>query len=77
MTDPTWPFPGARRFDFHTPASRDTDWFRVDLDLLPRDWLRKYMEAGIDCVAVTDKAPTQVVAQGRNAEGIPGPCGST
>ena len=58
MTDPTWPFPGARwwRFDFHThtPASRDTDWFRLGLDLSPRDWLLKYMEAGLDCVLVTD-----------------------
>jgi len=58
MTDPTWPFPGARwwRFDFHThtPCSRDTDWFRAGLDLSPRDWLLKYMAAGIDCVAVTD-----------------------
>jgi hypothetical protein len=58
MTDPTWPFPGARwwRFDFHThtPASRDTPWFMQNLELSPRAWLLRYMEAGIDCVAVTD-----------------------
>jgi len=58
MTDPLWPFPGSRwwRFDFHThtPASHDTPWFRDDLDLSPRDWLLKYMQAEIDCVAVTD-----------------------
>ncbi len=58
MTDPIWPFPGARwwRFDFHThtPASHDTPWFMQGLELSPRDWLLKHMEAGIDCLAVTD-----------------------
>jgi len=58
MTDPIWPFPGFRwwRFDFHThtPVSRCTHWSTPGLDLSPRDWLLKYMQAGIDCVAVTD-----------------------
>ena len=53
-----WPYPGSRwwKFDFHThtPASTDTPWSRQNLDLSPRDWLLKYMEAGIDCVAITD-----------------------
>lgn len=57
-----WTYPGARwwKFDFHThtPASKDTDaWQRamgtVD-ELTAKQWLQKYMVAGIDCVAVTD-----------------------
>ncbi|KAA0982062.1 TrlF family AAA-like ATPase [Pseudomonas sp. ANT_J28] len=57
-----WTYPGARwwKFDFHThtPASKDTDaWQRamgtVD-ELTAKQWLLKYMVAGIDCVAVTD-----------------------
>jgi hypothetical protein len=58
MTDQRWPYPGSRwwRFDFHThtPRSRDTPWHQQGLDLQPRDWLLKYMQAGIDCVTVTD-----------------------
>ena len=53
-----WPYPGARwwKFDFHThtPASTDTPWLMQHLDLSPKQWLLKYMAAGIDCVAVTD-----------------------
>ncbi len=57
-----WPYPGARwwRFDFHThtPASTDTRGWQqaigTDQELNPETWLRKYMEAEIDCVAVTD-----------------------
>lgn len=53
-----WPYPGSRwwRFDFHThtPASLDTPWAQQRLDLTPQQWLLKYMEAGIDCVAITD-----------------------
>ena len=53
-----WPYPGSRwwKFDFHThtPASVDTVWAKNNLDLSPKDWLRKYMQAGVDCVAVTD-----------------------
>ncbi len=54
-------FAGARwwKFDFHThtPASRDTYWHgRIGEqdELSPEQWLLKFMEAGIDCVAVTD-----------------------
>ena len=61
MTTPTrndWPYPGSRwwKFDFHThtPASQDTWWAQNSADLSPEDWLLRYMEAGIDCVAVTD-----------------------
>lgn len=57
-----WPYPGSRwwKFDFHshTPASHDThSWRRAvgRMDAVtPEKWLLKYMEAGIDCVAVTD-----------------------
>ena len=49
-----WDFPGAKwwKFDFHThtPASAD---FRKP-DVTSKNWLREYMEKGIDCVAVTD-----------------------
>lgn len=54
-------FAGSRwwKFDFHThtPASRDTPWFRAagTADAVtPEAWLRKFMDAGVDCVAVTD-----------------------
>ncbi|MCU0287746.1 MAG: AAA family ATPase [Acidobacteria bacterium] len=52
-------FPGARwwKFDFHshTPASSDYQESRPDGNVLtPVDWLKAYMQAGIDCVAVTD-----------------------
>ncbi len=57
-----WPYPGARwwRFDFHThtPASLDTSGWQNAIgtaqELSPETWLRKYMVAEIDCVAVTD-----------------------
>ncbi len=59
--DPDWPHPGARwwKFDFHThtPASRDTPWHSLTGsadELTPEQWLQHYMEAGIDCVAITD-----------------------
>ncbi|MDR2636921.1 MAG: chromosome segregation protein SMC, partial [Zoogloeaceae bacterium] len=58
MTIDTWAYPGARwwKFDFHThtPASHDTPWYRKSLNLAPREWLLKYMVAGVHCVAVTD-----------------------
>ena len=48
-------FPGARwwKFDFHThtPASND---FAIKNEITPELWLRKFMEEGIDCVAITD-----------------------
>ena len=56
-----WPFPGARwwKFDLHThtPASRDTHWHRrrsFDDRLTADQWLQTFMDAGIDCVAITD-----------------------
>ena len=57
-----WPYPGSRwwKFDFHThtPASVDTKRWReaagTEHEVTPEVWLRKFMEAGVDCVAVTD-----------------------
>ena len=53
-----WPYPGSRwwKFDFHThtPASHDTPWHTKELNLTPEDWLRRFMAAEIDCVAITD-----------------------
>lgn len=56
-----WPYPGSRwwKFDFHThtPASADTPWHSLSGQpngLTPEQWLLKYMEAGLDCVAITD-----------------------
>ncbi|WDQ14570.1 TrlF family AAA-like ATPase [Rhodopirellula sp. P2] len=47
------------KFDFHThtPFSTDTAWAPLigsDDELTPEAWLHKFMEAKIDCVAVTD-----------------------
>lgn len=58
-----WNYPGARwwRFDFHThtPASKDTNAWQAAIgtphELTPQAWLLKYMEAEIDCVAVTEQ----------------------
>ena len=57
-----WPYPGSRwwKFDFHThtPASVDTNAWReatgTEHEVTPEVWLRKFMDARIDCVAVTD-----------------------
>ena len=59
-----WPYPGSRwwKFDFHThtPFSTDTAaWQKAKgataTDVVtPETWLRKFMAAEIDCVAVTD-----------------------
>lgn len=64
MTNKTateWPYPGARwwKFDFHThtPASSDTYWHGLigqEDELKPERWLQRYMDAEIDCVAITD-----------------------
>lgn len=61
MNKPPTTYPGSRwwKFDFHahTPASTDTPWHlqaNTDEALTPEMWLLKFMEAGIDCVAVTD-----------------------
>ena len=60
-TPRNWPYPGSGwwKFDFHThtPYSHDTPWHRLigtADELTPEAWLQRYMDAGIDCVAVTD-----------------------
>ena len=60
-TDHDWPYPGARwwKFDLHThtPASTDTYWHRrqgSDDRLTADQWLQRFMDASIDCVAITD-----------------------
>ena len=47
-------WPGAKwwKFDFHTHTPASTD-FRGQ-DVTPKDWLRRFMQAKIDCVAITD-----------------------
>ncbi len=57
--DRHWRYPGARwwKFDFHThtPASQDTYWYKhQDNPLMPEQWLQHFMDADIDCVAITD-----------------------
>lgn len=56
-----WKWAGARwwKFDFHahTPVSKDTPWHPLigkQGELTPEQWLLKFMEAGINCVAITD-----------------------
>ena len=57
-THQDWPYPGSRwwKFDFHThtPASADTYWGKHQVSLSSKEWLQRYMDAGIDCVAITD-----------------------
>ena len=62
VTQSDWPYPGSRwwKFDFHThtPASKDTHAWQKAIgstdEVTPKQWLLRYMAAGIDCVAVTD-----------------------
>ena len=61
MSSQDWPYPGARwwKFDLHThtPASSDYGKGPEQASLQqvdPRDWLLGFMQADIDCVAVTD-----------------------
>lgn len=61
MTAQTWKYPGAQwwKVDFHThtPASTDTAWYPLigeEGELTPEGWLQKYMDAGIDCVVISD-----------------------
>ena len=61
ISDQEWPYPGARwwKFDLHThtPVSIDTYWHQLqgsDDGLSADQWLQRFMDAGIDCVAITD-----------------------
>ncbi len=84
-------YPGARwwKFDFHThtPASKDTGAWQAAIgtvhELTADSWLRKFMEAEIDCVAVTDhnsgdwidKLKRAYAGMKRNADGGEAPAG--
>lgn len=61
MNGQAWRYPGARwwKFDFHshTPASECAKWPKGEdggPSLTARQWLLKFMQAEVDCVAVTD-----------------------
>ena len=54
-------FPGAKwwKFDFHTHTRASDDFLKgctqeVKEKVTPEYWLRKFMQKGIDCVAITD-----------------------
>lgn len=52
-------FQGSRwwKFDFHTHTPASNDFGRGDenyMQITPKQWLQNAMEAGLDCVAVTD-----------------------
>lgn len=56
-----WNYPGARwwKFDFHTHTPASDDFMQgVSQEkknkVTPEYWLKKFMEKGIDCVAITD-----------------------
>lgn len=56
-----WEYPGARwwKFDFHTHTRASEDFMSEDSEeaiakFTPEHWLRRFMEKGIDCVAITD-----------------------
>ena len=58
MTD-EWYLPGSKwwKFDFHTHTPKSNDYGHGDesfKNIKPEEWLRKAMESGLDCVAVTD-----------------------
>ena len=68
------PFAGARwwKFDFHThtPASLDTPWSGIENEkewLSPEQWLLRFMEVQIDCVAVTDHNTSDWIDRLKNA----------
>lgn len=54
LSHETWA--GARwwRFDFHTHTPASTDFEASQQSITPKEWLLSYMNAEIDCVAVTD-----------------------
>lgn len=54
-----WKFPGSKwwKFDFHTHTPKSNDYGRGDesfKSIKLEEWLQKAMEAGLDCVVVTD-----------------------
>ncbi|SEH07669.1 AAA family ATPase [Candidatus Venteria ishoeyi] len=56
-----WQYPGACwwKFDFHAHTPKSTDFLKgcnkaIKAEVTPAFWLQKFMEKGIDCVAITD-----------------------
>ena len=56
-----WEFPGARwwKFDFHTHSPASDDFMKGSAqkdieEITPERWLQRFMEAEINCVAITD-----------------------
>ena len=54
-----WKYPGSKwwKFDFHTHTPKSDDYGRGDescKNVKPDEWLRRAMEAGLDCVVVSD-----------------------
>ena len=54
-------YPGAKwwRFDFHTHTRASADFMKgcdekIKTEVTPEFWLRKFIDKGIDCLAVTD-----------------------
>ena len=49
-------FKGARwwKFDFHTHTHASDDVRKENMSLSHEDWLKAFMDEGIDCVAITD-----------------------
>jgi hypothetical protein len=59
MNNKEWNYPGSKwwKFDFHTHTPKSDDYGRGDIsckEISPEEWLRKAMQAGLDCVVVTD-----------------------
>ena len=60
------------KFDFHTHTPKSEDYGKGSNQTLlksitPRDWLLKYMEAGIDCIAITDHNSGDWIDELKNA----------
>lgn len=74
MADDRWSYPGARwwKFDFHahTPASCDISRCGIEEPAeqrTPEAWLRKFMGAEVDCVAITDHNTGEWIDQLKDA----------
>ena len=48
-----WPGSKWWKVDFHTHSPASTD-YKGDTDVLPKEWLEQYLNAGVHCVVVTD-----------------------
>ncbi len=69
MSKTEWPYPGSRwwKFDFHTHTPASTDYIKSSRTITPQAWLKTFMAAEIDCVAVTDHNSGTWIDKLRNA----------